>query len=62
MMEDSGYVDRFFQTSSEDRPLIIQLCGNDPDCLKKAAILFQDKCDAIDLNLGCPQVDSLSFV
>ena len=32
------------------------MCGNDADCIKKAAILFSSKCDCIDLNLGCPQV------
>ncbi|KAG8831494.1 hypothetical protein FRC17_003066, partial [Serendipita sp. 399] len=38
-----------------DRPLIVQFCGNDPDQVLKSAKVLEDYCDAIDLNLGCPQ-------
>eukprot|EP00752_Nemacystus_decipiens_P010181 g9072.t3 len=39
----------------EDRPLITQFCGNDPDTVVRAARHVEHRCDAIDLNLGCPQ-------
>ncbi|KIM31878.1 hypothetical protein M408DRAFT_14935 [Serendipita vermifera MAFF 305830] len=38
-----------------DRPLIIQFCGDDPEKILEAAKVLEPHCDAIDINLGCPQ-------
>lgn len=53
--QDPKYRQQALQSCPADRPLIIQFCGNDPKVLLDAALLAQDHCDAVDINLGCPQ-------
>ncbi|XP_026676557.1 tRNA-dihydrouridine(16/17) synthase [NAD(P)(+)]-like isoform X4 [Diaphorina citri] len=43
-------------STPEDRPLIIQFCGNDSKNLTEAAKLAEPHCDGIDINIGCPQM------
>ena len=44
-----------FQTIPQDRPLVCHFSANNPQDFSQAAKLCETQCDAIDLNLGCPQ-------
>ena len=52
---DSEYRRQEFQTTPEDRPLVAHFSANNPQHLLAAARWVEHSCDAIDLNLGCPQ-------
>eukprot|EP01083_Nonionella_stella_P001909 5502_1 len=54
-LEHPKYAEVVFQTCPDDRPLIAQFCGNDPDLILSAAKRIEHLVDAIDLNFGCPQ-------
>lgn len=50
-----GTQDDYFTTCEGDRPVFAQLGGSDVDEVLAAALLVQDRVDAVDLNFGCPQ-------
>lgn len=54
-MESATYRKEQFSTCPEDRPLFVQFCGHEADTVLAAAKFVEEDCDAVDLNLGCPQ-------
>ncbi|GAM22365.1 hypothetical protein SAMD00019534_055400 [Acytostelium subglobosum LB1] len=52
---DLSYRLENFEFCPEDRPLVVQLCGNEVEYIVKAAKMVESQCDAVDINLGCPQ-------
>ncbi|EAN33513.1 tRNA-dihydrouridine(16/17) synthase [NAD(P)(+)] [Theileria parva strain Muguga] len=53
--ENENYRNIHFHTSSDDKPLIAQFCGNDPNAFILASSYIKNDVSAIDINLGCPQ-------
>lgn len=48
-------IDYYFSFSREERPLIAQIWGNDPEKFRAAATIIKDLgFDGIDINMGCP--------
>jgi tRNA-dihydrouridine synthase B len=41
-------------TDSEKRPISMQIFGSDPESMGKAAKIVSEKCDILDINMGCP--------
>ena len=52
---DEAYRREEYQTTSQDRPVVAHFSANNPQAFLAAAKHVEDHCDAIDLNLGCPQ-------
>ncbi|KAJ6612738.1 FMN-linked oxidoreductase [Mycena sp. CBHHK59/15] len=65
LLNDQEYLefhlrDLTMNPASPDRPVVVQLCGNDPETIVRAGRKLQNHCHGIastplDLNLGCPQ-------
>jgi tRNA-dihydrouridine synthase 1 len=56
LLEMPAYRQKFIgHWPSEDRPLIAQLCGSDPQVMLAAAKYVEPYVDGIDINCGCPQ-------
>eukprot|EP00112_Aurelia_sp_Birch-Aquarium-sp1_P005713 Seg1647.11 transcript_id=Seg1647.11/GoldUCD/mRNA.D3Y31 product=tRNA-dihydrouridine protein_id=Seg1647.11/GoldUCD/D3Y31 len=55
-VRDGNYRNDALESCPDDRPLIVQFCSNDPQTFMEAALLAEPHCDAVDLNLGCPQI------
>jgi len=49
------YRERYKFLGEEDRPLIAQFGGSDPEALARCAAMVAPYVDAVELNLGCPQ-------
>lgn len=46
---------QLFEIDPADRPLFVQIAGHDPQLMLQTAKYVEDHCDAVDINLGCPQ-------
>lgn len=46
---------QWYSTDDEDRPLVVQICGDNPEEMAITCKNIEKHCDAIDINFGCPQ-------
>ena len=52
---DEVYRQDNFDPHPSDRPLVVQFCGDVPATLLAAARHVEARCDAVEINCGCPQ-------
>lgn len=46
--------EKLMDVSGEKRPIAIQIFGSEPEIMGEVAGLISNKCDIIDINMGCP--------
>lgn len=56
--DDAPHRNVEFCSDDVDRPLVVQFAGCEADDIIAAARIVQHRCDAIDINLGCPQTSA----
>lgn len=54
LIRDGRATRELLRSHPEERPLAVQLFGDDPAVLAQAASMVEDEADLIDLNFGCP--------
>lgn len=54
LVRDGKKTLQLLNSSDEDRPLGVQLFGDNPELLAKAAAMVEEQADLIDINMGCP--------
>jgi tRNA-dihydrouridine synthase B len=55
LVRASGRTLRYLLTHPDERPVVMQIFGDDPACMADAARIAQDAgADVVDLNIGCP--------
>lgn len=54
MVREGAKTRALLSSSADDRPLGVQLFGDDPVLLAQAAVMVADQADLLDINMGCP--------
>lgn len=54
LIRDGRKTFELLETSPDEKPLGIQLFGDDPGVLTKAAGMVADRAELLDINMGCP--------
>jgi tRNA-dihydrouridine synthase B len=54
ILYDNAQTMRLIDVSHDERPVFIQLFGNDAPSLTRALEIVEPRCDFVDLNMGCP--------